>query len=388
MRILIVHTYYQSPGGEDVVFKQEAGLLSKTESVALLTFHNRKSWKGFFQTALSVWNLFAAGRLRKAIRRHRPDVIHFHNLHYAIGPIAIRTAKKAGIPIVMSLHNYRLLCPSANLLYHGEPFTESIAAAFPWKAVLRGMHSHSVIKTFWLAWVNWLHRKVGTWAMVDRYIVLTHFAKDLFTHSSFGIPKEKFSVKPNFSNPRNHVNERRAASFLFLGRLSEEKGIRVLLTAFKSNDMPLQIIGDGPLKEEVLCSCKAHPNIQYLGALPHERGQEALQQASALVFPSVCYEGMPLTIIEAFANATPVIASNHGAMVSMVKPNENGLLFQPGNPQDLNRMLSYWLTLGENERSSFYKSSLERYRSDYTPGKNKKMLLEIYRQAIANRKNL
>jgi len=378
MRILIVHTYYQSPGGEDVVFHQEADLLAKTATVERLSFHNRTSWRGFIQTALSIWNFYAGAKLRKAIRKHRPDIIHLHNLHYAIGPIAIRIAKRAGIPVVMSLHNYRLLCPSANLLYQGKPFTESINAPFPWKAVALGLHSHSIIKTFWLAWVNWFHRKISTWAMVDRYIVLTDFAKDLFIHSSFGIPANKFVVKPNFSNTPVQVKHAKRKSFLFLGRLSEEKGVRILLRAFESNGLPLLIVGDGPLKEEVLDSCKVNPAISYLGPLPYEKAQEVLRQSFALVFPSVCYEGMPLTIIEAFANATPVIASNHGAMISMVEPGKNGLLFRAGDPDDLNEKLRYWSALDEKMHDSYYRQAQASYQALYTPEKNKNRLLGIY----------
>src|SRR3546814_13505916 len=136
--------------------------------------------------------------------------------------------------MIMTLHNYRLLCPSANLLHHGKVFTESVHSSFPWKAVFRGMHSHSIIKTFWLALVNWFHRKTGTWKMVNQYIVLTSFAKNLFIHSSFNIPENHFSIKPNFSVSTKHIKKMPNNHFLFLGRLSEEKGIQVLLDTFEN----------------------------------------------------------------------------------------------------------------------------------------------------------
>src|SRR5690606_38658243 len=151
MRILIIHNHYQHPGGEDVVFGQERDLLNDTAAVSTLTFRNHRGWRGLWQTLWSPWNIWAGRRVKRAIRQHNPTVIHIHNLHYAIGPIAIRIAKRKGVPVVMTLHNYRLLCPSATLFHNGKVFTESLHAAFPWKAVRLGVHSHSVLKTFWLA---------------------------------------------------------------------------------------------------------------------------------------------------------------------------------------------------------------------------------------------
>src|SRR5690606_14934429 len=224
MRVLIIHNHYQDPGGEDVVFRQEKKLLEDTETVFTLTFKNHKGWKGLWQTAWSPWNVWAGNRIRRAIRLHRPDIIHLHNLHYAVGPIAVRVARNMGIPTVMTLHNYRLLCPSATLFYRGDVFTESLHTEFPWKAIRLGLHSHSRVKTFWLAWTVWLHKKIGTWHAVSRYIVLTDFAKKLFVDSSFGVPENRFAVKPNFiSDQYGFVMPERDEHFLFLGRLTEEK---------------------------------------------------------------------------------------------------------------------------------------------------------------------
>src|SRR5690606_10534257 len=170
MRILVIHNFYQHPGGEDVVFEQERALLGATEDVFSLTFTNHKGLRGAWQTLWSPWNIWAGKCVKQAVRRHRPDVIHIHNLHYAVGPVAIRIAKRMGVPVVMTLHNYRLICPSATLFSHGKLFTDSLHTQFPWRAIGWGVHSHSRFKTFWLAWTTWLHKKLGTWKLVDRYI--------------------------------------------------------------------------------------------------------------------------------------------------------------------------------------------------------------------------
>src|SRR5690606_40845768 len=220
MRILVIHNFYQHPGGEDVVFEQEKALLGTTETVFSLTFQNEKGWRGAWQTLWSPWNIWAAKRVKQAIKRHQPDVVHIHNLHYAIGPIAIRTAKRMEVPVIITLHNYRLLCPSATLFYRSKVLNASLQAGFPWEPVRKGVHSQSLIKTGWLAVTNWLHRRIGTWHMVDRYITLTDFAKQLFVNSSFGIAAEKFVIKPNFvADGLDTMISPRGQHFLFVGRL-------------------------------------------------------------------------------------------------------------------------------------------------------------------------
>src|SRR5882757_8276534 len=153
MKVLMIHTYYLQSGGEDTIFEEEHKLMCQTEEVRVLSFRNKSGIRGLFQFALSIWNVFAAGKIKKAIKEYQPDVIHLHNFHFAIGPIAIRVAKKAAIPIVLTVHNYRLLCPSATLLHDGSLFTDSIHADFPWKAVRKKVYRNSFFQTFWLAFV-------------------------------------------------------------------------------------------------------------------------------------------------------------------------------------------------------------------------------------------
>jgi len=232
LKVLMIHTYYQQTGGEDAVFNQERKLLEESEQVEVLEFRNQPGLKGALQFLLSFWNPFAARKLKQKISEVQPDIIHLHNVHFAIGPIAIRVAQKAGVPVVMTLHNYRLLCPSATLSYKGEIFIESLNETFPWKAVRRKVYRNSLLQTFWLAWIIFFHKKIGTWKMVDRYIALTDFARELFLHSSFGLKPEKYAVKSNFKEEAALSPVQKGDHFLFVGRLSPEKGIRVLLEAY------------------------------------------------------------------------------------------------------------------------------------------------------------
>jgi len=386
MRILIIHNHYQHPGGEDTVVAQEKQLLAQTEHVELLAFHNRKGWQGMWQTFWSPWNIWAGQRVRRAIKRYKPDIIHIHNLHYAVGPIAIRIAKRQGVPVVMTLHNYRLICPSATLFFNGELFINSLQARFPWRAVRLGVHSHSRLKTFWLALTIWLHKKWGTWQMTDRYITLTDFAKQLFIDSSLGVPAEKYVTKPNFAATDERrdqpMDQSETDHFLFIGRLTEEKGIDILLKAFAGTDFRLQVVGDGPLRNTVMDAVRTSPNITYLGALERAAITPLLTSCTALIFPSIWYEGMPMTLLDAFAAGTPVIASDLGAMRSMVNDGQNGWLFAPGDAQALREKAKLWLDTDNAYRQHLGNGARLSYKLLYTAKRNQLLLAAIYGAVI------
>lgn len=384
MRILIVHNYYQDPGGEDTVVAQEKALLSTVGEVSLLTYQNRKGWRGLIQTALVPWNIFAARKLKEVIRKFRPDVVHIHNLHYAIGPIAVRVTKRRGIPVVMTLHNYRLLCPSATLFHKGKPFTDSLRRNFPWDAVRLGIHSASIVKTFWFATTNWLHRQLGTWKQVDYYITLTAFAKQLVENSTLGVRPVQLTVKQNFlSSEITEPEMERQDYFLFVGRLAEEKGVRMMLQSFADTGAKLMIAGDGPLKPLVQTYQQAYPNIQYAGAVDRQEVHRLMRTSTALIFPSIWYEGMPMTIIESFASSTPVIASDLGAMQTMISDGRTGLLTTPGYADALSQNVKKWLEMEPDDKQKMGIAARLEFDTKYSQDINLQLLLRVYQQAIA-----
>lgn len=366
MRILIIHNLYQQPGGEDVVFQQEAKAIREFADVRTLSFKNKRSTLGLLQSTTLPWNFISWKKIKRQISAYNPDIIHFHNTHYAIGPWPIREIRKLGIPVVMTLHNYRLLCPSATLYFKGQIYLNSMNAEFPWHAVWNGVQDRSRLKTALYAFTNYFHRKIKTWQMVDRYLVLTESAKQLFVKSSFPVDSDKFVVKPNYvEDDENDLarkpQSKREEHFLFVGRISEEKGIKTVIEAFQNNHFKLKIAGDGPLRQWMESEVTGNERIQYLGALPREDVQKEMLNCKALIFPSEWFEGMPMTIIEAFKNRTPVIATNLGAMASMIQHEVNGFLFLQKDATDLNKQLSskfVWQTnlhteLSENAHASF-----------------------------------
>ena len=218
MKVLIIHSHYQLHGGEDVVVEQELELLRQHHDVEILRFQNQGGWKGGVQFLCSIWNIGAARTVNKMIKEFQPDVVHMHNWHFALGPLVFRMINKMGIPIVHTVHNYRLLCPSGILLYQGQLFTDSLRQSFPWSAIKNKVYRSSVIQTFWLAFIVWFHKKIGTWQKIDLFLCLTSFAVKLFQQSNFGISREQFSVKPNFVEDSD-FSYKKDNYFIFVGRL-------------------------------------------------------------------------------------------------------------------------------------------------------------------------
>lgn len=368
MKILLIHTAYQFKGGEDAVVEQEIALLQEKHEVKVVLFENQGGWQGALQFLSSIWNTKTARIVSDTIKEFQPDVVHVHNFHFALGPLVFRVIHSLGIPVVHTVHNYRLLCPSAILLYKGQLFTDSLQQSFPWKAVQKKVYRSSALQTFWLAFVIWFHKKIGTWQKIDSYLCLTPFAIDLFQESNFGVAKEQFAVKPNFTNaPVILQKVEKENHFLFIGRLSEEKGIEVLLNAFKELPFLLKIAGDGPLKGDVIQTAKEFCNINYIGNLTNEAVKLELCKTQALILSSVCFEGMPMTILEALSTSTPIIASNIGAMTSLIIDGYNGYHFEPGNVTNLKEVISKFNTLSEIEKNKMGQNAFENYTSHYAP---------------------
>jgi glycosyltransferase involved in cell wall biosynthesis len=391
VRILLIHSYYQQRGGEDSVFEQEYVLLKQSEEVRAITFKNLAGWRGAVQFLFSFWNFGAVRKVKKLIREFKPDIVQIYNWHYASGPAPILVAKKMGMKVIINVQNYRLLCPSASLLHNGKLFIWSIQKrGFPWKAVFNKVYRNSFFQTFWLAFVVYFHKKIGTWNKVDHYIAPSNTVKNLFTgyKSYIDIPKEKFSVKPNFSIQTGILQFKRNSSFLFVGRLSEEKGIEVLLEAFKNSGHELVIAGNGPLKNNVLETSLQYANIKFAGSLDKKGVKEAMSRCTALIFTSIWYEPFGLVITEALSNGCPLIASDIGSPVELVVEGITGIHFVTGDRESLISKLNFWQGLEETEREIFRLNCIESFDELYTPEKNREQLLSIYGSTITGASSL
>jgi len=381
MRVLVVHCVYKYKGGEDTVVYQEIALLkSKGVEVELLEFSNEGN--SILKILQLPFNIAAYSKARKQIKLINPDIVHVHNLHFGASPSVVYAIKSLGVPFVMTLHNYRLLCPSAMLFHNGELFLDSLKQKFPWTAIKNGVYHNSRLLTLWISLSMKLHTWLGTWSFCNQYIVLSEYAKKLFHSGGIGTKTNQIIVKANFSDIPQFISTASDEYFLYVGRLSEEKGVRVLLDAFVGSPFKLKIAGDGPLMEDVQSISRKCSQIEFLGSVKKDKLIPLLRNCSALIFPSIWYEGMPLTIIEAFACGVPVIASKIGAMENMIQDNYNGFHFLVGNSKDLLQKIEAWHKMPKEKKEEMKTNALTTYTIHYTPEQNASQLLSIYNSLI------
>lgn len=382
MRVLIAHNAYQQKGGEDGVVASELELLqSRGVEVAVYSRHN-DDIAGMSKLALAgqtLWSSRTEADIAKWVADFRPDVIHAHNTFPLISPSLYIAADKAGVPVVQTLHNFRLFCPQAMLLRNGK-VCEDCLGKLPWRGVVRGCYRGSRAQTAVIGGMQVLHRALGTYRnKVTRYIALNEFCRNKFVEG--GLPAERIMVKPNFVDVPAGIEESRQDG-LFVGRLSAEKGIDVLMRAMDHlPNCQLNMIGSGP--EESLLGGRA--NVRKFGFLPRDQISGHMHRASYLLMPSIWYENFPLTLVEAFASGLPVIASRIGAMAELVEDGKTGLLFEPGSALDLANKIR-WAETNGRAMLEMGRNARREYEAKYTSEHNFGQLMAIYRDAIAARR--
>jgi glycosyltransferase involved in cell wall biosynthesis len=381
LRVLQIHNRYQQAGGEDVVVRAERALLEDHgHEVELFEADNAKiaGFSGHVRTALgTVYSHGAKVCVARRIATFRPDVVHVHNFFPLLSPAIFYACREAGIPVVQTLHNYRLICPNALLLRSGRPCEDCVGKKFAWPGVLHACYRDSRLGTASVATMTSVHRWTGTWRnQVDVFIALTEFSKRKLVQG--GLPDEKIVVKPNFVSDPGSAGDGNGGFALFVGRLSEEKGIELLLSAWKrsSPTVGLKVVGDGPLAIEV-AETVGDSGVEWLGQLAGEKVRQLMRQASFLAVPSLCYETFSLAIIEAFAARLPVIAAGHGSMASLVEHGRTGLHFRAGDAEDLAAKVE-WALNHPKEMARMRREVRAEYLAKYTPERNYEMLMEIY----------
>lgn len=384
MKILAVHNHYQNPGGEDAVFDAETAMLeSHGNQVIRYTAHNSRvnEFSKMNLARVAIWNNTASRDIRVLIRREKPDVMHVHNTLPLISPAVYHVARAEGIGVVQSLHNYRLLCPSALLFRDTHVCEDCLGRAIAWPSVVHGCYRDSRAATSVVTVMLAIHRAMGTWSeAVDAYIAMSEFARAKFVQG--GMPKERIAVKPNFVERDPGVGSHRGGFALFVGRHSSEKGLRTLLEAWKElDDIPLKIAGGVSPPEIVNASPRS---VTWVGRPPKDELIALMQDAAVLVFPSEVYEGFPVTIAEAFATGLPVVASRLGAMGEIVEHGRTGAHFAPGNASDLRREILR-LFADPGSLREMGRSARTQFEQKYTADRNYEILSGIYRSALLSR---
>ena len=381
MKILVCHNAYQLKGGEDQVVAAETELLKlKGHEVVTWLVTNDviqgavSKLKAGFQAA---YNKESYRQMQGLLDQHQPDLVHVHNFFPLLSPAIYDAVQEAGIPIVQTLHNYRLFCANGLMLRDNKP-CEICLTQSPLNGIKYSCYRDSKVQSAAVVNMIWQHRRKQTFLKkVNRFIVLSTFSKKKF--EAYGLPPDKLSIKGNFlidNLPQQAVS--RNNNVLFVGRLSEEKGVHILTEVAKAMpEAQFDVVGNGPLAHLF----STLPNVVSHGRLSREDVLAQMQRASVLLMPSTCYENAPLVLLEAMSCGLPVIAHDIGALAEHIEHEENGLKVPVGDIESISDAISRLLT------DAVYWQKISRQgisyaKQHFSPEANYQQLLTIYQEAI------
>lgn len=385
----MVHNYYQQPGGEDESFLAEAGLLSAFEhNVTRYTVHsNEVENLGVIRTAAyTIWNPSSFRQITKLIKDNHIQVVHFQNTFPLISPAAYYAAQSAGAIVIQALRNYRMTCVNGLLYRDGRVCELCVGRFAPTPGVLHRCYRDSVAGSAVVAGMVSAHKLIGTYRhQVDLFVATSEFVKQKYIEA--GIEATQIVVKPNVVAPDPGVGEGKGGYALYVGRLTDEKGVLTLLKSWESGrlNLPLKIVGEGPLRSDVERVADRNAAIQYLGQLSLEETHELMGNANVLIVPSEWHEPFGRVLIEAFSKGTPVVAARMGGLIELVTAGQTGELFRAGDSEDLIEKI-ITLTASPEHLAKLRTNCRQAYLDAYAPERNHELLMNIYQQAIQRRK--
>jgi glycosyltransferase involved in cell wall biosynthesis len=385
MRILILHSPYLSGSvsGENRVVEDEVRLLRDAghDVLPYLAERRTEGGMGSLREGFSaIWSREATRDVRGLLRDHRPDVVHCHNLFPGLSPAVVRLVRDTSSALVMTLHNFRLLCLPATLLRDGKVCEECLGK-LPWRGVVHRCYRDSAAGSSALATSIGIHRALGTFDAVDLYLAVSDFVGA--KHIEAGLGVDRVITKSNFAWP---AERRRGPGdyFLFAGRLAREKGVRILIDAWQALEARLVVVGDGP--EAQTLRRMAPDSVEFRSPVSPDEMPRLLAGARGLVLPSVWYEGAPRSILEAYAAGVPVLASSVGGLPEMVTDAVTGLLFPPENSRALAAAAERLCDDGESARLG--EGAWTAWSERFTPGRALENLEHAYRTACSRAQSL
>lgn len=395
MHVLVVHNRYNSaqPSGENNVVDQEVALL-RGAGHRVGVFERRsddiagRSLPGKVAVPLLVpWNPAVRRELAARLRAERPDVVHVHNVFPLLSPSVLAACADAGVPAVATLHNYTQVCPPGTLQREGRSCTECVGAATPLPAVRHGCYRNSRLATVPLAVGLSVNRR-RWWSGVERFFCISAAQRDVLVAA--GMPAERLAVKHNFVPDPDARRSGTGEHVLYLGRLAEAKGVRLLMAAWDEVSagggigVPLVIAGTGPLEGEVTAWAAGRDDVRYVGLYDPEQCRRAVARSVAVVAPSTWLEAFGLVVVEAMAAGVPTVAAGHGAFVELVEDGVTGLLHRPGETASLAACLRR-ITAEPDRNRRMGLAARRRYEQGFSPAVGLERLVEGYRSAIAER---
>jgi glycosyltransferase involved in cell wall biosynthesis len=390
MKILLIHNFYRYRGGEDRYVKiLEETLVSNGHQVSHFFYDSRNiNTFNFFQKCLIPLRLIHSPSLNKKLKKlliaEKPHLVVVHNLSPLLSFSLLKVVKHSNIPLLKRLENYKFLCLNGLFLRNDFTVCEVCKQGNFFPGMIHRCYQHRFSSSMGIALAEFIHRRLKTVIKsTDLFLAASQFVKGKFVEAGF--PGDKIVVHPNFIDfepltavvsPGNYA--------VYLGRLSKEKGLLTLLKAFKNlPELPLKILGEGPMEEELLEYARLHhmKNVSFEGFIDGNLKREMLKKALFLVFPSECYESFGYTIIEGYACGVPVAASDIGGARELVQEGNTGFLFEVGNPDDLQKQIS--LMMADRQRLMKMKeNALQRAKTLYTKETGYQNLCKIFKKLI------
>lgn len=377
----MAHTAYQQRGGEDSVFSAEIALLEESgHTVEPLLVRNDHivGLKAKAKAALYILKNPSSVRLMKEkLNSFQPDLVHIHNFFPTLSPAVIEAAVSRGVPVILTMHNYRPLCAGAMLMRNGKP-CEDCVGGLKLPGILYRCYRGSVVGSACVGLIGgYLKKLIKRYPDLITLISLTNFAKSRYVADGF--PSDNIVVRGNsLSDPKEGLKEREK-KIVFVGRLSAEKGAATLLQAVVGQDIELEIIGDGPDREYL--ESISSKNVNFMGSLPPQKVIESVKKATALTVPSQWYEGFPMVVLEAMATGTPILASRIGSLSEVVDDHENGLLIEPKDVDAWREAMLLVLSSSEKTKK-MGTSARQKYLKHYAQDVSLKELETIYKKTL------
>jgi glycosyltransferase involved in cell wall biosynthesis len=379
--ILFIHNTYLQKGGEDTVVQQEIEFLkNKGWKVHTLFFSNESVSNPLLRwlnTGSVFFNISAAIQVYRLVKKHRIDIVHVHNFYYRASASVFWGAKAAGARTIFTLHNYRLFCLNGFLFYNQTTCMDCHQQKSFQPGIARKCFKNSGMFSRVLAASTVFHQRIGTWKYkVDQFLVLNLLQKKMLTEQ--GIDPNKILQKPNFLQETNAAvsYDHREDFFLFAGRMSPEKGIVALIQAVKGKNIPLLLVGDGPLATWVMTQTDTW--IQYRPKVEKPVLQELYRKCSGLIFPSIWPEGLPLTVIEAQQAGTVVIAAYSENLKEMISHGENGFLYDPLQNDDLLHCISIFQQMNIKDKNRLSANAYHHFQQFYTIHQHDQLVRKAY----------
>ena len=384
MKILIVHNKYKLCGGEERVFNNEVRLLEKNGNKVEKIIVDNTEINTIFSIIrtgiLSFYNPVSSKMIRNTVDEFDPDLIHIHNFFPLISPSVFFRRSRKTIPVVMTLHNYRLVCANAMLFRKNDICEKCVKKKIPLMGILYKCYRNSALQTLTVVLIVAFHKFIGTWKnRVNKYICLTEFQKRKILESSLNLKEDQIEVKTNFVFDQGFEIYKRNSFYIYVGRIDIEKGVETIVEAFRGTEYKLKIIGQGSNQEYIKNICESNENIEFLGARDHGFVMMQMKIARGLIFPSKIYEGFPMVITEALSCGTPVITSDIGSQAEIITDGFNGLQFRMNDPEDLRRKVEILSSITDNLMS---KNARETYTTFYNEKENYKQLINIYKEVL------